>query len=96
MTSIIICALICLTVIFCVVFIVHKGLPPIIIEHREMEWVPKTEEPNPIRFTDTKEDKPSEDEKVLSEKEEMEKVLQDVASTVTALFRGEVDISELN
>ena len=91
MTSIIICALICLTVIFCVVFIVHKGLPPIIIEHREMEWVPKTEEPNPIRFTDTKED-----EKVPSEKEEMEKVLQDVASTVTALFRGEVDISELN
>ena len=96
MTSIIICALICLTVIFCVVFIVHKGLPPIIIEHREMEWVPKTEDPNPIGFTDTKEDKPSEDEKVLSEKEEMEKVLQDVASTVTALFRGEVDISELN
>lgn len=91
MTSIIICALICLTVIFCVVFIVHKGLPPIIIEHREMEWVPKTEDPNPIVFTDTKED-----EKVPSEKEEMEKVLQDVASTVTALFRGEVDISELN
>ena len=91
MTSIIICALICLTVIFCVVFIVHKGLPPIIIEHREMEWVPKTEEPNPIEATDTKED-----EKVPSEKEEMEKVLQDVASTITALFRGEVDISELN
>lgn len=91
MTSIIICALICLTVIFCVVFIVHKGLPPIIIEHRDMERVPKTEEPDPSGFTDTKED-----EKVLSEKEEMEKVLQDVASTVTALFRGEVDISELN
>ena len=96
MTSIMICALICLTVIFCVVFIVHKGLPPIIIERREMEWVPKTEDPNHIEFTDTKEDKPSEDEKVPSEKEEMEKVLQDVASTVTALFRGEVDISELN
>lgn len=96
MTSIIICALICLTVIFCVVFIVHKGLPPIIIEHREMELVPKTEDPNPIGFTGTKEDKQSEDEKVPSEKEEMEKVLQDVASTVTALFRGEVDISELN
>lgn len=91
MTSIIICALICLTVIFCVVFIVHKGLPPIIIERREMEWVPKTEDSNPIGLTDTKED-----EKVPSEKEEMEKVLQDVASTVTALFRGEVDISELN
>ena len=91
MTSIIICALICLTVIFCVVFIVHKGLPPIIIERREMEWVPKTEDSNPIEFTNTKED-----EKVPSEKEEMEKVLQDVASTVTALFRGEVDISELN
>ena len=91
MTSIIICALICLTVIFCVVFIVHKGLPPIIIEHREMERVPKTEDPNPIGSTDTKED-----EKVPSEKEEMEKVLQDVASTITALFRGEVDISELN
>ena len=56
MTSIIICALICLTVIFCVVFIVHKGLPPIIIERREMEWVPKTEGPNPTGFTDTKED----------------------------------------
>ena len=91
MTSIIICALICLTVIFCVVFIVHKGLPPIIIERREMEGVPKTEDSNPIGFTNTKED-----EKVPSEKEEMEKVLQDVASTVTALFRGEVDISELN
>lgn len=99
MTSIIICALICLTVIFCTVFIVHKGLPPFIIERREMTWYPEVNETNPIGFQAPDEDHkdtPTEEDKVLSDKEELERTLQDVASTVTALFRGEVDLNELN
>lgn len=105
MTSIIMCALICFTVIFCVVFIVHKGGIPIVIERREMEWVPSPEShlgqqaEVPIGFKDTTEDNKPEDsteEKTLSDKEEMEQTLKDVASTVSALFRGEVDIDELN
>ena len=99
MISIVICALICLTVIFCVVFIVHKGLPPIIIERREMTWVPDSENSNTIGFKDNAEEIKPEDsteEKTLSDKEEMEQTLKDVASTISALFRGEVDISELN
>lgn len=99
MTSIVVCALICLTVIFCVVFIIHKGLPPIIIERREMTWVPDVENHNTIGFKDdTEENEPEEstEEKTLSDKEEMEQTLKDVASTISALFRGEVDISELN
>ena len=101
MTSIIMCALICFTVIFCVVFIVHKGGIPIVIERREMEWVPSPEpHPDvPIGFKDTTEENKTEDsteEKTLSDKEEMEQTLKDVASTISALFRGEVDISELN
>ena len=101
MTSIIMCALICLTVIFCVVFIVHKGGIPIVIERREMEWVPSPEPHSdvPIGFKDTTEEHKPEnatEEKTLSDKEEMEQTLKDVASTISALFRGEVDISELN
>ena len=101
MTSIIMCALICFTVIFCVVFIVHKGGIPIVIERREMEWVPSHEShPEvPIGFKDTAEEKKPTDtteDKELSDKEELERTLRDAASTITALFRGEVDINELN
>jgi hypothetical protein len=60
-----------------------------------MTWVPNEPESNPIGFTDSTE-KPTAEEKTLTDKEEMENVLKDVASTITALCRGEVDISELN
>ena len=56
MIELIMCLLICLTVIFCVVFIVHKGIPPIIIERREMEWVPETPAKNEIGFKASEED----------------------------------------
>jgi deferrochelatase/peroxidase EfeB len=81
------------------VFIVHKGGIPIVIERREMEWVPDVENHNTIGFKDDTEENKSEnstEEKTLSDKEEMEQTLKDVASTISALFRGEVDISELN
>jgi hypothetical protein len=61
-----------------------------------MTWVPDEPETNPIGFTGAKKEVSPEDEKVPSEKEEAENILKDIASTVTALFRGEVDISELN
>lgn len=95
MIELIMCLLICLTIIFCVVFIVHKGIPPIIIERREMEWVPETPAKNEIGFKASEEDSEETKDEALSDKEARERLLQDVASTVTAIFRGEVELDEL-
>ena len=94
--------IICLTVIFCVVWITGwathmstNNLP--MFTYGECTWEDKVEGPtqgetNPIGFTDSEE---PEQPKAKTDKEQKEAVLKDPITMFSALLRGEVDIDDV-
>ena len=96
--------IICLTVVFCVIWITlwvkHmsvNGLP--MFTHGECVWKDKVEEPtqgetNPIGFSAEETSEPETPEK-KSDKEQKEAVLKDPITMFSALLRGEVDIDDI-
>ena len=92
------CLIICLTIFASIVYTLHwvrkmskDELPHFIIGHLEpaVEEPPKVDTPV-IGFT-----VPDDDEEELSDQAQREKTLQDMASTYTAILRGEFDLDEL-
>lgn len=91
--------IICLTVFASIVYILHwirkmskDGLPHFIIGHLEPTSEEQPEVNTPvIGFTVPDEDP----EEELSDQAQREKTLQDMASTYTAILRGEFDLDEL-
>lgn len=96
--------IICLTVAFCVVYItwfiyfMATNELPMFLWGQCVKEEPETLPPAPktsIGFVDTAEVKEDTPEEKVSDREAMEKVLQDTASTISALLRGEVDFDEI-
>ena len=90
--------IICITVVLCLVILLKwitdmskANLP--MFTWGQCEWVSSTSEPahNPIGF----ESKPEEVIKEPNDKEELEHILRDSASTISALLRGEVDFDDI-
>ena len=93
------CLIICITIIFCFVYGLHwmkhmssSGLPHFIIGHLEPapDTEPTVSETSVIGFTAPEEDAVTE----LNDVEKREKILSDMASTYTAIMRGEFDLDE--
>lgn len=91
------CLLICGTVVFCVIYITHwlqsmsqKQLPHFSIGHLEPKQnVESTDvEKNKIRF------EVSDNDGDLSDQALKDEILKDMASTYTAIMRGEFDLDE--
>lgn len=90
--------IICATILIVVLIIEFKGLPVITVHHtNNTDYCYKdiTDDTNydtaqPIGFKEE-----TVEEKVPTDKDKREQMLSDMASTITALFRGEVDIDEL-
>lgn len=93
------CIVICLTIFASIVYILHwvrkmskDGFPHFIIGHLE----PAAEEPPEVRTPVIGFAAPNDDsEKELSDQEQRDKTLQDMASTYTAILRGDFDLDEL-
>lgn len=94
--------IICLTVVFCVVYLTQwttymsrKQLPHFTVGNLVPKQDAPAEKTAPIGFIEptTVAEQP---EEKLSDKEKAEAVLKDTASTISALLRGEVDFDELN
>ena len=99
--------IICLTIIFCVVWItlwikhmVIRNLP--LFTYGQCVWKPEEDTlsksiVNPIGFTInvSEETEPTVD-KEKTDKEKKEALAEDPTTLITALLRGEVDIDELN
>ena len=94
--------IICITVILCVVwytlwvtYMSRRALPMWLhAECVHKEDPEPVSEPNTIGFVQADTTKHTE-EKTLSDKELREQVLQDTASTISALLRGEVDFDDI-
>ena len=93
------CIVICLTIFASIVYILYwarkmskDGLPHFIIGHLEPapEGQPEVNTPV-IGFTVPAEDSKEE----LSDQAQRDKILQDMASTYTAILRGDYDLDEL-
>ena len=99
--------IICLTIIFCVVWItlwikhmVVRNLP--LFTYGQCVWKPEEDAlskqvNNPIGFTPSvSEETESDTGEQKSDKEKKESLAEDPTTLITALLRGEVDIDELN
>ena len=95
--------IVCLTVVACVIYITWfiyfmavNELPMFLWGQcvREEPERPKDPPQNPIGFAETSEPETTPEEKI-SDREAMEHLLQDTASTVSALLRGEVDFDDI-
>jgi hypothetical protein len=93
------CIVICLTIFASIVYILHWArkmakdeLPHFIIGHLEPTPEERPEVSTPvIGFTVPDEDLKEE----LSDQEQRDKTLRDMASTYTAILRGDFDLDEL-
>lgn len=97
MTNIIICLIVCLTIIISLILCSKHPIQIHMIYTNEFPGESDDEDPatNPDLINAVNSDAETQNEPELSEKEQKEALMRDVASVATMLLNGEVDFDEV-